>query len=119
MQKANLQKRIVCQLSCNGVLVLVTRINATPMTQGGPAGSFGGLAASNAQEKRSLAEAITVSQQADQGHTSGFEVRCTVEEISWRQISCCMMSFSDQLTRVSLSQLISFLLVLRESRHTV
>ena len=43
----------------------------------GLAGSFGGLAASNAQEKKNLAEAITISQKAEQGHTSGFEVNCT------------------------------------------
>ena len=44
------------------------------LTTGLHAGSFGGLSASNAQEKKSLAEAITVSQKPDQGHTSGFEV---------------------------------------------
>jgi len=38
------------------------------------AGSFGGISASNAQEKKSLAEAITVLQKPDQGHSAGFEV---------------------------------------------
>ena len=38
------------------------------------AGSFGEHSASNAQEKQNLAEAITISQTPQHGHSAGFEV---------------------------------------------